>query len=280
MYSGTMLSRYSGRVFGAHQKIDRIARRHLNQLCGSDVDFPAIRSIIHFEGQNGPDGIKRKSPAQDEPWHFYNPFDEADSRLLEIIQDHYQELVKQLQGGGKERAAFEAAWLAHAMVDGLTPAHHYPYEEKLLELMSGENMDSRNSVFKKNIMPGHTSSERLSNNWKMWGAKGLIVTHGMFEFGVASLIAPLSFGEMVPTSHDIEKFQTLGLVEWYKRTAREIAVLDMYRAYYQKGWTPKLAYQVRHKLGPALLSAVTLAWHGAVQAAEKNNSKLKVKKKS
>ena len=36
----------------------------------------------------------------------------------------------------KTRAAFEAAWLAHALTDGLTPAHHYPYQEAVSELMS------------------------------------------------------------------------------------------------------------------------------------------------
>ena len=28
-------------------------------------------------------------------------------------------------------AAFEAAWLAHAVTDGFTPAHHEPLEEQL-----------------------------------------------------------------------------------------------------------------------------------------------------
>ena len=129
MYSGTTLTKFSGRVFGAHQNIDRVARRHLAKLLPDNSAFPSIRQILHFEGINGPDGIKRKSPAVDEPWHYYNPFDRADTKLIELIQSHYANLVAALKANNQERAGFEAAWLAHAIVDGLTPAHHYPYEE-------------------------------------------------------------------------------------------------------------------------------------------------------
>ncbi len=48
--------------------------------------------------------------------------------LIELIKEHYKNLVKELQANNSERISFEAAWLAHAIVDGLTPAHHYPYE--------------------------------------------------------------------------------------------------------------------------------------------------------
>ncbi len=49
------------------------------------------------------------------------------------------------------RASFEAAWLAHALVDGLTPAHHYPYEEKLLEVQQIDSLAERDSKLKKVI---------------------------------------------------------------------------------------------------------------------------------
>src|SRR5436190_16657511 len=126
MYSGTTLTKLSGRLMGAHQKIDRIARRHLTTLTDTDVPFPTIKNILHFEGKNGPDGIKRKSPAQDEPWHFFSPFDDTDSKIVKLINEHYDKLVEQLKADNQERAAFEAAWLAHTLVDGLTPAHYYP----------------------------------------------------------------------------------------------------------------------------------------------------------
>jgi hypothetical protein len=254
----------SGRVLGAHQKIDRIARRRLADTLSDNSVFPPIRRILYFEGKNGPDAIKRKSPSVDEPWHFYDPFDESDTKLINLIQNHYNELVKQLKKGNQERTAFEAAWLAHALVDGLTPAHHYPYEEKLLELRGGEGNETRTSIKEKWVMPGVTRREQAKNNWKMWGAKGLVTTHGSFEVGVAMIMAPLSFGETVITQQELDAMQKIGIIEWFKRSAREIAELHMYEAYYRKGWTPRLAYQVRHKLGPLLIQTVTLAWYMAL----------------
>ena len=264
MYSGTTLTKMSGRVLGAHQKIDRVARKHLSRLLADNTVFPTSRRILQFEGKNGPDAIKRKSPAKDEPWHYYSPFDDSDSQLIELIDDHYNLLVKELKAGNKERVAFEAAWLAHAIVDGLTPAHHYPYEEKLVELRGGAGIESRTTIKTKLVMPGETRRHRVKNNWKMWGPKGLFTTHGLFEMGIATLIVPLGFGEAVPKARDIKLIEEIGLKEWFKRTAREIAVLDMYEMYYQKGWTPKLAYLIRHKLGPSIVQTVTLAWYSAL----------------
>ena len=264
MYSGTTFTRYSGRVIGAHQKIDKVARRHLARLLPKDSLFPKSGKILYFEGKHGPDAIKRKSPAKDEPWHYYSPFDDDDSQLIELINGHYEQLVREIKKGNDERIAFEAAWLAHALVDGLTPAHHYPYEEKLSELRSGEGIETRTSVKSKLVMPGETRREKVKNNWKMWGPKGLFTTHGLFEMGIATIIAPLKFGEAIPKEEDLEVMSKIGPVEWFKRAAREIAVLDMYDRYYQKGWTPKLAWQVRHKLGPIIVQTVTLTWHSAL----------------
>lgn len=267
MYSGTVLTRYSGRIIGTHQKIDRIARRHLTKLLIDTRSFPDIRTILQFEGRNGPDGIKRKSPARDEPWHYLNPFDDDDDQLVHIIQSHYDNLVTELRSGNSERAAFEAAWLAHALVDGLTPAHHYPYEKKLLELRGGEGLETRTSLKTKLFMPGETRRQKMRNNWKMWGPKGLFTTHGLFEMGVATIIAPLTLSETVPSNEDISNARAVGITEWFRRAAREVAVLDMYKNYYRKGWTPKLAWQVRHKLGPVIVQTVALAWYLAARDA-------------
>ncbi|MBA3758596.1 hypothetical protein H0X10_03130 [Candidatus Saccharibacteria bacterium] len=264
MYAGTTLTKYSGRVLGAHQKIDRVARKHLGKLLEDDTIFPDAKRILHFEGKNGPDAIKRKSPAKDELWHYYSPFDDDDSQLPDLIDNHYKLLVKELKAGNKERVAFEAAWLAHALVDGLTPAHHYPYEEKLVELRGGEGIESRTTIKEKLVMHGDTRREKVKNNWKMWGPKGLFTTHGLFEMGVATLIMPLTFSEAVPKSTDTKQMRKIGPVEWFKRTAREIAVMNMYERYHQKGWTPKLAYDIRHKLGPLIVQTVSLTWYAAL----------------
>lgn len=268
MYSGTTLTKYSGRVFGTHQKLDRVAYRHLRKIVPNLSDFPRLGAILQFEGRNGPDGIKSKSPARDEPWHFYSPFDDTDTGLFEYIQTHYDQLVIELKNGSKERAAFEAAWLAHAIVDGLTPAHHFPYEKSLAELRSGEGNESRSTIREKLVMHGETPTEKLANNWKMWGPKGLITSHGFFEFGVASIVKPLSFGEAVPKEKDMQLIREIGVVEWFRRTAREIAVLDMFGEFHKKGWTPKLAWQVRHKLGPAIVQTVALAWYAAIEESK------------
>lgn len=265
MYSGTTLTRASGRVMGAHQKIDRIARLHLKKITPQNQGFPSIRQILKFEGKNGPDAVKRKSPAQDEPWHYFNPFDDADTQLIDLIKYHYDNLVSALAAKQREKASFEAAWLAHALVDGLTPAHHYPYEEKLTELRGGKGVETRTSIKEKILMPGDTKRQQIKNNWKMWGPKGLMTAHGLFEIGVAGLIAPLRFGESVPKEPQISSALETPVEVIFVNAAREIAVMDMYNNYIAKGWTPKLTWQVRHKLTPIIINTVTLAWYKALQ---------------
>lgn len=269
MYSGTTLTPFSGRLLGAHQKFDRVARRYLREMLGDDdTEFPRIKDILRFEGLNGPDGIKRKSPAQNEPWHYLDPFDMTDHQLLVIIEDHHKALVRALKQENYVKAAFEAAWLAHAIVDGLTPAHHYPYESELKKL-GGRGLEERTSVMKKIILPGDTPTHRLRNNWKMWGPKGLMTTHGMFEFGVATIIAPHSFRRLPPTKADIREVEEHGIVEVFRRRVKEIAALDLYRKYHRKGWTPQLARQVRRDLAPAIAQVISLAWYSAAHEASK-----------
>jgi hypothetical protein len=267
MYSGTTLTPLSGRLLGAHQKLNRLARGNLRLLLSDDTVFPNSRDIQHFEGINGPDAIKRKSPAKDEPWHYYSPFDPADTDLIDLIEVHYEQLTKALKAHDEIRAAFEAAWLAHAIVDGLTPAHHYPYEEMLTELRGGAGIETRTSLKDKLVLPGGTRREQMRNNWKMWGPGGLLATHGFFEFGVAALIAPYTAKRLPIKQEDIDDLKTHGLVELFRRTAKEVSGLGMYDRYMQTGWTPHLARQVRKHLAPAIVKMVTLAWYGAALAA-------------
>lgn len=259
----------SGRVLGAHQKIDRLARTALGKVLSPHATFPSKGAILHFEGVNGPDALKRKSPAKDEPWHYYAPFDESDTQLLDIIHDHYQLLVDALRAKDEVRAAFEAAWLAHAIVDGLTPAHHYPYEAELTELRGGEGIESRTSIKAKLLMPGTTRRQQVHNNWRMWGPKGLLTTHGLFEWGIAAIILPLSARStnIKLRQHDLDELQEHGILELFKRKAKEVAALGMYDDYYKHGWTPQLARQVRKVLAPKIIQMVALAWYAAAQEA-------------
>jgi hypothetical protein len=255
MYSGTTFTNKSGAILGAHQKIDRVAYKYLSMITPSMDEFPDRKHILHFEGKNGPDGIKSKSPAKDEPWHFYDPFDEEDMQLLETIQDHYNELVKQLKKGSSERAAFDAAWLAHAIVDGLTPAHHFPYEE------------NRDSIKNKIFIQGDTKLESFKKSWALWGTGGLISMHFLFETGVAFIIAPLSMKKARITDSDLETLVDIGYLEWFKRSAREIAILNMYDRFQSNGWTPKLVRDVRNELAPVIIKTVTLVWYSAMRDA-------------
>jgi hypothetical protein len=264
MYSGFTLTNFSGRIIGAHQKIDRSARNNLDCLIKSRKVFPTTSQILKFEGKNGPDGLKRKSPGKNEPGHYYNPFGEEEAGLLSIISEHYANLVEQLKLKNNERISFEAAWLAHSIVDGLTPAHHFPYQERLSQILKGTKNRKQLSVKQKIIMPGETFVELLKNNWKMWGPKGLMFTHGLFELGAGVLIAPLSFKKATPTKDEINSFKDIGLIKYFENTAKEIAVLDIFQIYYKKGWTPKLAKITRNKLTPAMIKIVTLAWYMAL----------------
>jgi hypothetical protein len=272
MYSGSTLTSFSGRLLGAHQKIDRVAWRHL-MLLEPLCTFPKIRSILHFEGGNGPDAIKRKSPAKDEPWHFLQPYNNEDMQLIELLVGHYEGLVAALRGGNMVRASFEAAWLAHGIVDGLTPAHHFPYEEKLVELRNGRSITSRTTLKKKLLMPGDDRTHQVSNNWKMWGPKGLFTTHAAFECGVATLIAPLTLRQGLPTQEQLQAFRTQGLTGWYRMQAQAIANWELYDTFYISGWTTSLARKVRSELAPALVRTVTIAWYAAVQEAAQNAPK-------
>lgn len=267
MYSGTTLTRISGRVMGAHQKFDRVARNQLSKLLPDDNLFPSSRKILHFEGRKGPDAIKRKSPSKDEPWHYYSPFDNNDSQLIELIQDHYNQLVKELKKHNSERVAFESAWLAHAIVDGLTPAHHYPYEEELSKIR-GSGKETRTTVREKLLPKGETRRDTFKKSWKVYGPKGLMSTHGLFEIGVAFIIAPLSISNSAISKEDIEHAQEIGVVEVFRRTAREIAVLDMYERFRDRGWSTKLMVDVRNKLAPAIVRAIALSWYLAMVDAK------------
>lgn len=267
MYSGSTLTNASGNIIGAHQKIDRSARKVLRSL-GEFNNFPESKLILHFEGRNGPDSAKAKLDGEDAPWHFYDPFDPDDGQLIVQIEEHYAKLVESLKNNNKARSAFEAAWLSHALVDGLTPAHHYPYEQEL-EVLRGEGKETRDTITKKIFITGGSPSETIQKNWKMWGSKGLFTTHALFEIGASMIIAPMSYLIARPSKYDVKKIDSIGLSEYFKRIAREIALFDMYENFYRRGWTIKLAQEIRKELAPRMAKTVTLAWLMASREAEK-----------
>jgi hypothetical protein len=260
-------------VLGAHQKINRSARKSLNGLLTQQKSFPPIKLLLHFEGKNGPDSAKAKLAGENAPWHFYDPFDPDDGYLLEQIEAHFESLVSTLKNQNKEKAAFEASWLAHALVDGLTPAHHYPFEQEL-ERLRGESRETANTIYKKIIIPGETKRMLIKNNWDMWGAKGLFTTHFLFEWGAAMIMAPMTKTIGAPSRYELKKVHQIGLAEYYKRVAREVALLNMYEDFYKRGWTPKLAKTVREELAPRMARTVTIAWYLAAHQANLTTSEI------
>jgi len=259
--------------FGAHQRIDRFAMKQLEMILSTDQMsfFPTAKQLLEFEGINGPDGIKIKTPAQGEPWHFYNPYDPKDTQILDVMRSNYKNLVTALKKGNATRASFEAAWLAHAIVDGLTPAHHYPYEDEVIRLRGGADISTRTSYKEKLLMPGETMFEKFKNNWAMMGDKGVLSTHMGFEFGVAVLIVPMrSTSKKNMNAAELGLANTKdGYVKYFQKKAKDIADLDLYKRYYQLGWTPTMARKVRSQMMPMIVNAVTLAWYAAIVEATK-----------
>lgn len=263
MYSGTTFRTKSGRVIGVHQKIDRIAHRHILKKLPKKTFFPSTHTILHFEGTNGPDGIKRKSPAVDEPWHYIDPKNTEDRAILVMINDHIYNMAIALKNKDEHRAAFEAAWMAHAIVDGLTPAHHYPLDEKIEELW-GKPKEERLTIRDKNFIRGNGKRDTFSKNWEYWGAHGVFTNHFMFEWGVATAIAPLRFDETVPSLAEYKKTQEGSYDEIFMGILSGIAEMEMYDEFSKLGWTRHLANETRNILIPNIIRAVVLGWYKAV----------------
>jgi len=266
MYSGTTLHGKSGNLVGAHQKFDRVSRKFIAKL-RPECQFPPSKLILHFEGNNGPDGIKRKSPGVDEPSHFWDPTDDSDHDLVDIVMKHYEALVRELANNNEERVAFEAAWMAHAIVDGLTPPHHYPYERKLLALR-GEDSDSPTSFKEKVVIKGDTPRQTLSKNWQMWGAKGLLMSHASFEWGVSSMVIPMKLTKGCPVEADVRHARNIGFPAYLREQALAIYELNLYERYLRRGWTTKIGRQIHQELGPRIVNSITVAWILAIDESQ------------
>ncbi|MCL2280265.1 hypothetical protein FWC31_00015 [Candidatus Saccharibacteria bacterium] len=274
MYSGTTIRKGSGKIVGTHQKIDRVARRKLQPFIPPSVHFPTSREILKFEGLNGPDGIKKKSPARDEPWHYIDPTNPDDRQILDLISGHENNLIQALRENNRERSAFEAAWLAHAIVDGLTPAHQYPYKEKRDALL-GEQADIEATVMKKFLLSGDNWREKLKNNYEFFkpDGKGVVSAHFYFEFGVSMATATLQFKDVRLTFRDRTKIQRAGgIVPLYMDVVWRIYDLHIYDKFLESSWTNRLARTVKNDLIPTIIHTVLLSWYYCAWRASEANS--------
>lgn len=261
-----------------HQKLDRVARRHLTTLLGSDDHrFPNSKHILHFEGKRGPDAPRLKKRAGESPWHFIDPHREEDRELIGLIEQHYASLVSALREQHHSRAAFESAWLAHALVDGLTPAHHYPFGEAIEELR-GEPHTTRKGLIGRAYVKGETPLQSVLRTFKLIGPHGVMTNHTTFEGGVYVILQPLKIKRGLPRDIDIKRFQELGIGEYFLQQAKEVAGFSFYARFLRRGWTPDLMRDVRLHLGPRLARLITLAWYGAYLDAQQPVPELKPKK--
>ena len=221
MYSGTTFHHQSGNVIGAHQRIDRVAKRHLIHRIGHSHFFPSIKTILHFEGRNGPDGLKSKSPSVDEPWHFITPGANENDPLVTLITDHLHNLAEALRSEDEVRAGFEAAWLSHAIVDGLTPAHHYPLAEKVEELWGKPHLE-RSSMLDKIMIKGTGKRDTISKNWQYWGSKGVFMAHVMYEWGVSTAISVGKFSDIGLREADFRRIEEEGYIPFFLESVHTI----------------------------------------------------------
>lgn len=270
MYAGTTFRRDSGRIVGVHQKIDRVSRRYLNKFVGKSLKFPGIRMILNFEGKNGPDGLKFKGAEHDVPWHFIDPTDPDDLSVISMINDHIYNLAEALRVKNTIRAAFEAAWLSHAITDGLTPAHHYPLNDKIKELW-GKSQSERNSVKDRIVIKGKSRRDTLSKNWEYWGVGGVFSDHLTYEMGVASAITASNFDSIDITNEDITYLINNNFETLFLESVHKIHKLEIFDNYRKSGWTTNLAMETKDVLLPEIIKMVTLAWYKAAYLSEETN---------
>jgi hypothetical protein len=258
MYAGFITTKRVVKRAGIHQRFDMAAYRMIQEYLPAGA-FPGIKDILHFEGYNGPDGLKSKGglkyKTKDDhnPSHLYDPVTDTGEVPVHIA-NHYSALVASLSRGDQIRAAFEASWLAHYIVDGLTPAHHFPLEEKIAEAAAATQGDAGRyrAIAKK--------------NWAIWGAKGHMTTHMNFELGIA--FALMAF-PIRPEFDELELARAcqIGPIQYFKSEAREVASLELYERFYREGWTTEMAGIIKNILAPQAARTIGLIWLSALLEA-------------
>lgn len=267
MYSTTALAKnpkFTGRIMGTHQQLDQSARKVLTRYLPKGKYFPTAKDILHFEGARGPDGLKRKSPDDDDPSHMFD--DEHKEDLKRQIFDHHYNLVQALKKKNQVRAAFEAAWLAHKVTDALTPAHHFPLSEAKDELMSNKEFVKIFGEPIKGIMHGNSFTETARNNWLYWGAGGHMSKHIAYEYGVTIIAAALPRKSLIPEMDRLE-FSNVDPKKVLEDALSSMDIPSMYARFRNEGWTTELALETKNVLLPEIVRAIVLMWYSAAVEA-------------
>lgn len=192
--------------------------------------------------------------------------------VLTTILDHHWNLVRALKQHNDVRAAFEAAWMAHMLTDGLTPAHHFPLSKVQDELMTDKEMMRVFGQPIKGVMHGRSMLETLRNNWLYWGAGGHMSKHIAYEYGVAMIAATLPPKSILPEIQPAD-LEDVDVEHIFDKSLKLVKSLKMYERFCQDGWTTELALETKEILLPEIVKAVMLGWYSA--AAEAYNIKPK-----
>lgn len=190
--------------------------------------------------------------------------------VIEMIIDHRWNLVRALKSKNQVRAAFEAAWMAHMITDGLTPAHHFPLSDVKEELMTDKEFVKVFGEPLKGVMHGRNMLETLRNNWLYWGAGGHMSKHIAYEYGVLMIAAaiPPKAMEVALTTADLAELDT---EQMFRQALERVRKLHIYTRFLETGWTTELATETKEVLLPEITRAITLGWYSA--AAEAYNIK-------
>jgi hypothetical protein len=271
MYAGFITPKRVVKSAGIHQRLDSAAYRMISHYL-PDEAFPELKAILAFEGYNGPDGLNTKlglkpkssdpsAAGEHGPSHLYDPVTDS-GEVPQHIAAHYRGLVESLGRSDMIRASFEAAWLAHYVGDGLTPAHHFPLEDKIAEAGAKASKDLEAGRFAK-------FSGQIRKNWDIWGAKGHMTTHQNFELGIAFALMGFSIKPRFD-DHELGRARQLGPVEYFKSEAREVAELNLYERFYKEGWNNDIASTIKKVLAPKAARAIGIIWLLALLEAGQN----------
>src|SRR5258708_4066856 len=103
MYAGFITTKRVVKRAGIHQRFDMAAYKMIAPYL-PDGGFPTLKNILHFEGYNGPDGIKSKGglkyKTKDDhnPSHLYDHHTDTGEVPVHIA-NHYAGLVESLKAG-------------------------------------------------------------------------------------------------------------------------------------------------------------------------------------